>query len=397
MGAADARAAYTYVVTDVRTWATTTRATTSAIRTPTPGEQCSLRAAIRKGTRTQKRPDHFTIPGDGVQKIVVAGPDLPTINTPVEIEGYTQPGASPNTNPDREPLNTKIMVELSGSGIFFGLGSTDSAVRGLAIGGGSGGVQALQVDSVSVQGCFLGTNAKGTKARPNGFGFYSQYPGFLGGSDPEDRNLVSGNDGTGVSMNPSNIAIGNYIGTEADGRSPLPNAGDGIFEAGDGLVQQNIIAFNEDDGVYAPNTDDHNSLLTRNLIYRNGGQAIDLGPDDGRDQNDPLDVDVGFQNYPVIKSVDPGKNKTVVEFKLNSLAATEFDIEFFSGERKKADAKRFLGTAEGLTTDAQGNVSGKFTITKQVKRGDRITATAIDVAALPVGNTSELSKPVKVK
>ncbi len=364
---------------------------------PTAGEQCSLRAALQEAeTDADADTISFAIPGVGVQKIAATS-DMPTINTQVEIEGYTQPGSSPNTKAFGKPLNTKIMVELSGSGIFFGLGSTDSAVRGLAIGGGSGGVRALQVASVSVQGCFLGTNAKGTKARPNGFGFFSQEPGSIGGFDPEDRNLVSGNDGTGISMNPSTIAIGNYVGTEADGRSPLPNVGDGIFEAGKGLVQQNLVAFNGDDGVYAPNTDDYSSLLTRNLIYRNGEQAIDLGLDDGRDQNDPLDVDVGFQNYPVIKSVDPGKNKTVVEFKLNSLAATEFDIEFFSGERKKADAERFLGTAEGLTTDAQGNVSGKFTITKQVKSGDRITATAIDVAALPVGNTSELSKPVKVK
>ena len=398
LGAADARAA-TYVVSEVGDLGDNNPGDDFCDTTPLPGDQCSLRAAIMEGNTDTTRDDiNFNIPGDGVHKIVVAGPDLPTITQPVEIDGYTQPGASPNTNPDLgDRLNTKIMVELSGSGINFGLGSTDSDVRGLAIGGGSGGVQALQVNSINVQGCFLGTNAKGTKARPNGFGFYSQYPGFLGGSDPEDRNLVSGNDGTGVSMNPSNIAIGNYIGTEADGRSPLPNAGDGIFEAGGGLVQQNIIAFNEDDGIFAPNTDDHNSLFTGNLIFRNGGQAIDIGPN-GRDANDLLDADEGLQNYPVIKSAKQGEgNTTIIRLKLSSMPSTEFDLEVFEGKRKKPDAERLIGTSDSVFTNANGKFSQKYTIFSRVKKGHRVTATATDVAAPPLGATSELSKGTKVK
>ncbi len=93
-------------------------------------------------------------------------------------------------------------------------------------------MRALQVASISVQGCYLGTNAKGTKARPNGIGYFSQEPSFIGGSDPEDRNLVSGNTDGGVSLNPSQIAIGNYIGTEADVRSRIyRTAGPEMFDS----------------------------------------------------------------------------------------------------------------------------------------------------------------------
>lgn len=255
------------------------------------------------------------------------------------------------------------------------------------------------MDSVAVQGCFLGTNAKGTKARPNGTGFFSQEPAFLGGSDPEDRNLVSGNTDSGVSLNPDQIAIGNYIGTEADGRSPLPNGGNGMFESGGGIVEQNLIAFNDGDGIGAANNGDNgeNSLYTENLIFRNKGEAIDIG-DDGRDPNDPLDADTGQQNYPVIKSAKQGQGKsTVMNVKLESTPNTEFDLEFFSGKRRKADAERFLGTFESLGTNAQGKFKGVVTLERKVKKGDRVTATAIDLTVPPIGATSELAKPVKVK
>ena len=40
----------------------------------------------------------FAIPGSGVQTIAVATA-LPAITEPVAVDGYTQPGAVPNSNP----------------------------------------------------------------------------------------------------------------------------------------------------------------------------------------------------------------------------------------------------------------------------------------------------------
>ena len=113
--------------------------------------------------------------------------------------------------------------------LFFGFGSTDSDVRGLAIGGGSGGVLgALRSPASASRAASSAPTRRGPRRARTASGFFSQEPGSIGGFDPEDRNLVSGNDGTGISMNPSTIAIGNYVGTEADGRSPLPNVGTGF-------------------------------------------------------------------------------------------------------------------------------------------------------------------------
>ena len=61
---------------------------------------------------------------------------LPTITDPVIIDGYTQPGASSNTNPTGQGLNTVLMIELDGSlagansnGLVITAGS--STMRGL--------------------------------------------------------------------------------------------------------------------------------------------------------------------------------------------------------------------------------------------------------------------------
>src|SRR5438105_12212416 len=62
----------------------------------------------------------FNIPGSGIHTITPTT-DLPTIADPVIIDGYTQPGASPNTNPltlgsGALGSNAVILIELSGSG-----------------------------------------------------------------------------------------------------------------------------------------------------------------------------------------------------------------------------------------------------------------------------------------
>ena len=94
------------------------------------GLQCSLRAAIQEAnTDTDKDFINFNIPGPGVQKIKLAD-FLPSITNQVDIDGYTQPGASPNTKPFGKPLDTEIRIELIGKGFFFDAGSTSSEVSG---------------------------------------------------------------------------------------------------------------------------------------------------------------------------------------------------------------------------------------------------------------------------
>ena len=58
----------------------------------------------------------FAIPGQGAQTIVPASP-LPTITTAVLIDGYSQEGASPNS--DAEGDNAVLQVILDGSEAGF--------------------------------------------------------------------------------------------------------------------------------------------------------------------------------------------------------------------------------------------------------------------------------------
>src|SRR4051812_24106557 len=75
---------------------------------------CSLRAAIQESNASVGTPDtiHFTIPVPGVQTITLIS-DLPAITDPVVIDGYTQPGASPNTNGPGLGDNAVIRIELN--------------------------------------------------------------------------------------------------------------------------------------------------------------------------------------------------------------------------------------------------------------------------------------------
>ena len=212
---------------------------------------------------------------------------------------------------------------------------------------------------------------------------------------PEDRNLFSGNFSGGMAVINA-VVLGNYVGTEADGRSPLPNGGNGIFDQGNDLIQQNLVAFNGEDGISVSNA--LNSLYTGNLIFGNKGTAIDLAQD-GPTPNDPLDDDTGangLQNFPVIQSAKHVNGGTKVKFEFESNPSADFNIEFFSGSRKKADARKFLGETGVFTAGAEGEASGTLTLRK-VKKGDRVTATATSVNAGTFGATSELAKPVKVK
>jgi hypothetical protein len=78
----------------------------------------------------------FNITGTGVQTISPALP-LPDITDPVVIDGYTQPGSSPNTSATTS--NAVLLIELNGGNVDASnvdglrLVASGSTVRGLVI------------------------------------------------------------------------------------------------------------------------------------------------------------------------------------------------------------------------------------------------------------------------
>jgi len=186
----------------------------------------------------------FAIPGAGVHTISPASA-LPAITDSVVIDGYTQPGASPNTLTGGE--DAVLLIELNGSaagnskGLVFEAGAGGSTVRGLVVNRfGSTGIE-LHSDGNVVEGNFVGTDPTGTSALPNGNGgVFALFGGTgsnntIGGTTPAARNLISGNTGPGVSVAFSgNHVEGNFIGVDATGAAALGNGDRGVSVNGSG-------------------------------------------------------------------------------------------------------------------------------------------------------------------
>jgi IPT/TIG domain/S-layer homology domain len=177
----------------------------------------------------------FNIPGAGVHTITPATA-LPLINEAVTIDGYTQPGSSPNTDPIA--TNAVILIELDGSAVNLGNGlyigyfsGSPSAVRGLAINRwGTGILHSSGASSCTIRGNFIGTDPSGSINRGNHTGISASGLGdVIGGPNPADRNLISGSSAEGILVGAAGVQIqGNLIGTDATGTLPLSNVGHGI-------------------------------------------------------------------------------------------------------------------------------------------------------------------------
>lgn len=84
-----------------------------------------------------------------------------------------------------------------------------------------------------IQGNHIGVNGAGTLARPNGVGIWvslGAHGTLIGGPTAVTRNVISGNQGTGVRLEANNCLVaGNYIGTNASGNAAIGNEGDGVL------------------------------------------------------------------------------------------------------------------------------------------------------------------------
>ena len=227
---------------------------------------CTLRAALTETNALFAEPNtiEFNIPGGGVHTISPNSP-LPALlgAGSVKIDGYTQPGASPNTLAVGD--NAVLLVEIDGThagssapGLEI-LRSDPVTVLGLVINRFSQSGILFETDSAhSVRGCFLGTDPAGSKSMGNGAGVGFLIPGggggagsargfstekatspsmlTIGGITPADRNLISGNANGGIGAGsvdfPVSLKIqGNYIGTDASGQFAIINGGVGVYLA----------------------------------------------------------------------------------------------------------------------------------------------------------------------
>jgi hypothetical protein len=233
----------------------------------------------------------------------------------------------------------------------------------------------------------------------------------IGGTTPDKRNLISGNNGSAVELQDKggNKVQGNLIGVQREGSSPLSNSLIGVSVTSDNNLiggttpeAANTIAFNATEGVAIEDVDSSGNRILGNSIFANGTLGIDLAFG-GREQ-DSRDPDLGpnnFQNFPDLTSAKRlSSDSTVIGGTLDSTPSTRkkkrtFTIQFFANPQSNPssfdEGKTFLGQKK-VTTNRQGLVSFSFQTSKPVAMGDRITATATGR-----GGTSEFSDPVVVE
>ena len=363
------------------------------------GNQCTLRAAIEQANASPGRNTiRFDIPGGGVKTIRPAS-KLPPITQSVIVDGYTQPGAKPNTA--ATGTNAALRVELDGSNAGPAVGldfqAPKSTVRGLVVNRFISNIMIRVGGGSRIEGCFLGTDPAGTAARDadsRGAQLLSAN-NVVGGTSPAARNLISGNKISGIDVFGSGNRIeGNLVGTASDGVSPLANGISGITVSGSDITvggttaaAANVIAFNGDDGVFLPSG--AGNRILRNSIFANAGEGIDLGGN-GPTPNDRGDGDTGpnnFQNTPVLTSAATAGAATIVEGRLNSSPNRTFVVRLFSNP--SGDEGQVFRGQLNVRTNAQGNATFTFSPSAAIPPGHTVTATATD----PKGNTSEFSAP----
>ena len=284
----------------------------------------------------------FNIPGEGVKTISLTSA-LPAITDPLIIDGYTQPGATPNTLAIGD--NANIQIELNGDactpapcsqGLLISSGG--STIQGLAIHGNFNNGIEVNGAGNTLTGNFLGLKADGSPHGMAASGIYinNATDNTIGGNAPADRNMISTNHtGIVLAAGAANAILGNSI---------FSNSGLGIDLAGDGVT------FNHQGVIDGPNN---------------------------------------YQNYPVLSVATSTGDNTRVGGVLNSDPDQNYTIEVYANDSCDpsffGEGQTYLGSFS-VTTDSNGQA-----IFDQNVGGTVVEPHGVTVTATGSNGTSEFS------
>ena len=148
-----------------------------------------------------------------------------------------------------------IQVLDSVSGIRVGTdgdGVSDDFERNVISGNTVAGI-VLRGNGQSVAGNYIGTDAAGTAAVPNGLGISAELGPLgtsgqmtIGGPTAAFRNVISGHNGTGLEVTAADVTVEcNYFGTAATGTAALPNViGLNVTSGTNVVARSNLFSFN---------------------------------------------------------------------------------------------------------------------------------------------------------
>ncbi len=179
-------------------------------------------------------------------------------------------------------------VWLNGSSANL-VGGPSAANRNVISGNSGAGVYLQDCSGNTVQGNYIGTSASGTAGLGNtrsGIDSYLAVGNQIGGTSAGQRNIISGNGGSGVYLvGTSNQVQGNYIGTDSSGAVAIPNAGDGVTIdraasntiGGPAAGAGNLISGNSQGGIGLKNAGSDNNVVQGNLIGTDTSGRAALG------------------------------------------------------------------------------------------------------------------------
>jgi FlgD Ig-like domain len=364
----------------------------------------SLWAAITQANATPgAQVIRFNLPGAGPDGIDASSEPVPAVTDQLTIDGFTQPGSSPNSNPIWSPSNAQLKVEISainiGSpGFHF---QAPGTLRGVVISGFGTPVR-VQSPSVVIEGCYIGTDVSGNLS-----GIHTQNNGIevlanncrIGGSLPSSRVVIGNAYVAGIRVDgASNTQIyGCYIGGGANTTSyvgnweaiHLLNGATGSWIGAGSLNEYpnpsfaNHISQNYYGIIVEGSTSTGNYIAGNRMPYTSN-IPIDLGFD-GITNNDPLDADSGpnqLQNSPVLSS---GVGH-VISGTMNGTPLQSVYVHCYYSPTCCFTAADFIGGVF-VSLDGAGTAPFALNFTKAIPPNSSINATATALNR----NTSELS------
>ena len=374
---------------------------------------CSLREALT-AANTRIGPDsiRFDIPVASTSELLItlASP-LPDITDTLNIDGYTQPGSAPNTDP--EFSNAIVRVRVHGEAFtperLFGVCAPDTTIRGLAMTGANpSGIAMSLVDHCAVGvkdrlrllGNFFGLRADGSTAETNQQSVtVDGADSLVGSEDPADRNVFAGGFG-GIKFNAvatNSAALGNLFGTDRTGQ--LDRGINRAVEFTGGLnapplnlqigsaTAPNFFRFNGVGINAGANLNPGPAFFTHNLYRQHDTLAINLGNTPVVTANDVDDNDDGGnrgQNFPVLSAAFEAPTGVQVTGTLDvraSIVNVPFQLSFYANTSCQAlgngGGERLLGVVTHNFTQTTGEAFD-FTLDTDapVLVGEFITALA---------------------
>ncbi len=362
---------------------------------------CSLRDAI---TVSNAAPSgsfqriHFAIPPlSGTSEILISPTSqLPDISRAVTIDGYTQSGATPNTDP--VVSNAVIRIRIDGFGTPIGTRGlrlcAPTVVRGLSITRFSVGIEKCSPSASEIVGNFFGVAADGVTGATNNASLLANGgPLRVGGNTPADRNVIVATL-VGITLAPAasgSLVDNNLFGADRTGTVPLGSGtGASITAATDtvflGTLAPNAFRFLPR-AISVASGAELGNLFGSNTFSNHAQLAVDLGAD-GVTPNDPGDTDIGpnnLQNFPVLTLAERTDNGLRVVGELDTIAP-QFTLAIYASTSCHSSGH---GPGEQLL-DTQP-LSGDRFDTQVLTDLDLSVFTTITATATTTDGTSEIS------